>query len=397
MGKLFFFTIILLILTAIFTQQSFVFTLLYLLIIIYLVNLAWSNRIIRAVKAERKLKNRAFPDETVHVKLELINNSRFPMIWGRLQEGVPLGLSLRRFERVVTLGPKDKTSLEYELKAIKRGYYEVGPLKLTTGDLMGFLSEKVASWDSVPLIIYPKVVPLHELGLPSHAPLGTKKHHQPIFEDPTRPIGKRLYQPGDSLRRIDWKSSAITKKLQVKIFEPAIALETAIFLDLNINDYDPKRYFDAIELAITTAASVANWAIESRQTAGLFTNGNDPFSDAGHAIPISPQKGRGHLMRILELLARIQSTNDEGFLPLIQRERIRLSWGATMVILSGSASHDLFDQLIPTKRSGIDIVLILCGVVEDVNTVKARAKMLGIQFHHLQFGVDLPSLGNGIQ
>ena len=54
---------------------------------------------------------------------------------------------------------------------------------------------------------------LTSLSLPSHSPLGTLRHTQPIFEDPSRVTGKRDYISGDSLRRVDWKATAATGRL----------------------------------------------------------------------------------------------------------------------------------------------------------------------------------------
>ena len=54
-------------------------------------------------------------------------------------------------------------------------------------------------------------------------------------------------------------STAVAGRLQVKLFEPSIALETAIFLDLDANVYSLRARYDISELAIVIAASLANW------------------------------------------------------------------------------------------------------------------------------------------
>ncbi len=125
--------------------------------------------------------------------------------------------------------------------------------------------------------------------------MGTLRHHQPIFEDPSRIFGKRPYVSGDSLRRVDWKATASTGQLQVKLFEPSIALETEIFLDLNTEAYEFHSRASATELAIVVTASLANWVVRARQSVGLVTNGLDPLAQdglpprllpAGRALPI---------------------------------------------------------------------------------------------------------------
>lgn len=393
MGYFFFISILLIFIIAVVTQQSFVFTLLYLLLIIYFINIFWSNRVNRKLICKRDFTMRAFPDEIVKVNIRLINGSRFPLVYARIHEAMPDGVSLRIFHKVVTLGPKQSIDLKYELAAIKRGYFQLGPLMVTTGDLMGFNKEKSVNLKSDPLIIYPRIYALNELGLPSHAPLGTKKFHQPIFEDPSRPTGKREYQSGDSLKRIDWKSSAISGRLQVKLFDAAIALETVIFLDLDINNYGTKRKFDATELAISTAGSVSNWIINQRQSVGLFTNGYDASEPELASPGLPPGKSKGHLMHILEILAGLKTSQDESIANLINRQRVELSWGSTVILISGNLNEESFNALINSRRAGVDVVVILCGLVENLQEIKTKAGIAGFGFHHLLHPEALKELG----
>ena len=169
------------------------------------------------------------------------------------------------------------------MNADRRGYYPIGPLHLRSGDLIGLTEELDTEGGVDHLIVYPKIIPFAKVKLPSRSPLGTLRHTQPIFEDPSRVRGKRDYVAGDSLRRVDWKATATTGRLQVKQFEPSIALETAIFLNLNADEYAQRTRLDATELAIVIAASLANWIVGQRQSVGLCVNGVDPIGTEGKA------------------------------------------------------------------------------------------------------------------
>jgi uncharacterized protein (DUF58 family) len=219
--------------------------------------------------------------------------------------------------------------------------------------------------------------------------MGTMRHKQPIFEDPSRPAGKRDYQAGDSMRRIDWKSTASTGRMQTKIFEPSIALETAIFLNLNLENYHLRTRFDATELAIVVTASLANWVIAQRQSTGLIANGLDPLASDGRPVPIQPRKGRTHLMRILEILARIRAVETEAFPMLLRQQRVHLSWGTTMIVVTGSADTALFDELLQGKRAGLNPVLILCGEHPNHRQAIQQGKIYGIPTQVLRDEKDL--------
>ncbi len=367
------------------TRETFVIVLIYLGVGSFLLSRWWSARILTGINFTRQFERKVFPDENVAVKIDLTNRTILPAVWMRVQDYYPIEIAdTRSFFQVITLGPREHTVLEYNLKARKRGYYPVGPFEMTTGDLLGISAEQASQGPSDFLTVYPKVIPLTDPFLPSRSPMGTLRHRQPIFEDPSRPVGKRDYQAGDSLRRIDWKATAATSRLQVKLFEPSIALETAIFLNLNLEEYSTKDRIAGTELAIVAAASLANWAIAKRQSAGLYTNGIDVLTLEMELQPIPPRKGRAHLMRMLESMARVKAHETKPFAQLLRQYRAGLSWGTTLILITGSSDQALFDEMIQAQKAGMSVVLILCGWYTGVTESRQRAKTAGVTL------VDLP-------
>lgn len=390
MNEIFIITLVVLFVFAAFTRETFVIIIVYLLVGSFLLSLWWSRIVVQKLSVKRKFNNKAFPDEIVPMELVLTNQSWLPAVWMHLQDLFPLELAdIRTFHEVVSLAPRQKISLSYKLKAHKRGLYQVGPFEVRTGDLLGLTAEITSHGLIENLTVYPTVIPLTNPFLPSRSPMGTLHHTQPLFEDPSRSGGKREYTAGDSLRRIDWKASASAGRLQVKLFEPSIALETMIFLNLNLNEFHPKSRYDGSELAIVVAASLASWAIGKRQSAGLATNGLDPLSSDGLSLPMLPRKGRAHLMRYLELLARIKAQETESLARLIGRTRPQLSWGTTVVMVTGATDQALFDEIIQTKRSGLNPVLILCGRHADVEETRKKAKITGVVLYEFRSEEDL--------
>lgn len=379
MGDAFIAFLLVLILFAAFTRETFVVVLLYLFAGALFLGRWWAGHVVKRVSFHRGYDHQAFPGEIVPVRLDLENRSWLPAVWLRIQDYFPIEVAdASTFTQVISLGPHEKTRLQYNLKTRKRGYYAIGPLHISSGDLLGLSAERQSEGAADHLTVYPRVIPLSGVNLPSQSPMGTMRHKQPIFEDPTRPMGKREYRSGDSLRRIDWKASATSGRLQTKLFEPSIALETAIFLNLNLQDYQLRTRFEASELAIVVAASLASWVVAQRQTTGIIINGLDPLSSESHPIPLSPRKGRPHLMRILEVLARIRAVETDPFPALIRQHRVHLSWGTTAIIITGSGSQALLDELIQARRAGLNPVLVLCGEHPDHRQTARQVKMFGI-------------------
>ncbi len=390
MGDIFFFLLILLTALAILLRVDTILTLVYFIVGAYALSRWWSRRALRTLEYSRTFRRRAFLYEKVPVKVELINRHWLPVPWLQLIETLPLELIVpSSYRRVTTLGPYGRKQFTYTLHADRRGYYTIGPLHLRSGDLIGLTEELDTEGLADRLIVYPQIIPLRKVRLPSRSPIGTLRHTQPIFEDPSRVRGKRDYVAGDSLRRVDWKATATAGRLQVKQFEPSIAFETAIFLNLNVDEYEQRTRVDATELAIVIAASLANWIIGQRQAAGLSINGADPLGMNETPQTLPPRKGRAHLARILDVLARIRSTSTAPFHQMVQHEAAHLPWGTTVILITGSMDDILFDEIFRGRRAGLNIVLTLCGVVKNAVEVQHRAEHFGIPVQHFVRERDL--------
>jgi uncharacterized protein (DUF58 family) len=191
------------------------------------------------------------------------------------------------------------------------------------------------------------------------------------------------------LRRIDWKATAVLQRLQVKLLEPSIALETMIFLNLNRQEYAIKDLYRASELAIVAAASLANWLIRARQAVGLATNGADPRAMGECPLAVFPRTGQPQLLRLLEILAGIQNEETFPLAKLIQQEAIRLSWGTTLIVIANQVKDDFFDTLFQARRRGLEAILVLCGFVEPVQEIKRKAAYFKFPTYHLLTEQDL--------
>jgi uncharacterized protein (DUF58 family) len=185
----------------------------------------------------------------------------------------------------------------------------------------------------------------------------------------------------DSMRRVDWKASASTGRLQVKLFEPSIALQTVIFLNLNETEYPVKHRIDASELAIVIAASLANWIVSQKQSVGLITNGIDSHTNNQHVQPIPSRKGHAQLVHILDLLARVQCTQSGSLVHMLNQETPRLSWGTTVVIITGYIDEALFDEIFQIQRSGQNVVMVIAGIGGNIRQARQQARRFGFPLY----------------
>jgi uncharacterized protein (DUF58 family) len=239
------------------------------------------------------------------------------------------------------------------------------------------------------LIVYPKIVPLKFIGLPSRLPFGTIRKSDPIYQDPSRVFNKREYVAGDSLRNIDWKATAVTRKLQVKLYENSVSLQTCLFLNLNPADYSAVKPQDTPELAIVVAASLASWVIRQKQFAGICANGFDPLAKDQSCQFLPPRKGMAQLTQILELLGRIDCAGEGSFTQIFQKTGAYLPWGTSTVLITGKVSDVLIDHAIQAQKKGLSVVIVAVGVNPDVYNAKQEANRAGIPLVSIQYEKDL--------
>ena len=376
---------------AAFMNLDFIFYILYIFFGIYLLGKLWTRQAMRVIRHHRVLpSDRAFLGEVLQAELEIVNAGWFPLPWVRLRDTLPVELHVSSsFHRVIALLSHERITFVYQLHCRRRGYYQLGPLFVWAGDLFGVAQEVKQQEELQPLTVYPKIVPLRHVALPSQSPFGELPCRQRIFEDPTRVIGVRDYTSGDSLRHINWKTSANVGRLQVKKYEPAISLETALFLNLNSDEYDIRSRADATELAIIVASSIANHLVEKRQAVALATNGLDPLAGEVRTVSLPPRKGRGHLMKVLDILARVEAHATFPFTELLRRESVILSWGTTAVVITPQETEELFAALLQLRRQGFHVVLVIVEMGRNFTQARQRAAQIGIPAYHIWRESDL--------
>ncbi|MDX1417620.1 MAG: DUF58 domain-containing protein [Candidatus Promineifilaceae bacterium] len=400
--------IITLLVLAFLLRVDFIYYIVYVCLGVYAFSRWAIPRALSQVRISRDFNDHAFLGESVTVELTWQNSSRLPLPWVEFSESIPPALRSGDYmQRAMYLGGRGERRFTYQVQAGRRGYYRLGPLRLTTGDLFGLVEGKKGYLDANYLTVYPRIIPLTKLGLPSRLPFGTIANQQRLFEDPARPMGTRPYQTGDSQRHINWKVSAHTESLLVKRFEPAISLETAILLNLNQADYERREWRFQTEWAIVTAASLAAHLVNQRQPVGLITNGIDPMQfegeplfslDSGRLLrqdeaddlpgntmppAIPPRNGRAHLMKILEHLARIEGGETVPFVEWGANACYHLSWGVTILVVTSKGDEATCQTLHRLVRAGYNPILLAVEPDYNFGEVRKRARLLGFTAYNV--------------
>jgi uncharacterized protein (DUF58 family) len=377
--------IVLLLVIAVALRVEFIFTILYLVVAVYALSHVWVQRSRRSLSVDRRFVDRAFYGDRVTVTLQVRNTSVLPVPWLQLHESLPVRLTaLAHYRQVLSLRSRENRRLLYTFRCGQRGYYPIGPLTLRTGDLLGMVRQRQGRVSEHRIIVYPRVVSMQKLGLP------TRPSRVPLFEDPARVMGVRDYQRGDSPRRIHWTATASANRLLVKQYQPAVARETLICLDLDSESYGQRQRYTATELAIVIAASVANHiVVREGLPVGLATEAVDSVLEETTQFSLPPRSERAHLMSILEALARVQITSPAPLTSVLRRASTSLSWGATVLVITGRESSALFDSLVQLRHAGFAVALILVQPARPSADLQNRADVMHVPIYRVWQESDL--------
>ncbi len=373
--------------------------------------------------------------DTVPVIVKVKNNSWLPVPWVLMEDLLPqahgltpLGMGGPRLKivkgrrmRLSMLRPGGQVALEYRLELRMRGYYQIGPLVLESGDLFGLHRRYRAVTEPHFLLVYPKVVPLQGYELASRRPVGEIRLAHRLFEDPTRIAGVRAYQRGDPLNRIHWRATARTGTLHSKTYEPSTIAGATIVLDFHKTGYGSRGEPFRSELAATAAASLANAVYETGQQIGLVTNGRDAADriklegwdedyrprQAALRAPamldestrLQPQvvptrRGVEQFQLIRETLGRVELTDGLTFAQLVLEATDRLPRDATVLAVLPDVSVETALALGNLRRQGyaVSVVLIL---IDDEHFEQTFGRLMaeGItDIRHLRDEKGLPTL-----
>jgi uncharacterized protein (DUF58 family) len=354
-----------------------------------LVAKGWSRLCLMGVTCQRSLsETRVFPGDMVNLILHVSNRKPLPLPWIQVDDHLPAGLAshtagsgaeaglIRRRAALLWYGSVRWTC---RVECSKRGFYPFGPLETTSGDIFGLYSRSL-SWNTQDhIIVYPRIFPVMRVPIPPVHPMGNSKTDRLVFQDPTRTVGVREYRPGDSLRNIHWKASARAQGLQVKVFEPTALFKVAFFLGVDTFSREDSFKADDFELGIDTVASVAHDVMDHGGPAGLFVNTR--LADTGQGVSIPPSRSRKQLGNILEALAKTTPSCSEAFGPFLEKERLSLQAGTTLVFVISTLPDDFHQALLSLRESGHPLLVLFIGeqekppLVTGVSWLNVRSPM----------------------
>lgn len=387
---------LLLFIAAITLQLHFIAWTLVLVLLIWQLAQQLIRSWLEGVEARRVISQTAAEvGDVVEVQLQFRCGGRWPLLWALCEELLP-DLPAGREKNWLKLdgqtagilqasaGPEQ--SWTYLMKCQRRGYYQIGPLVMETGDVFGMDRRFRVLAPPVWLLVRPEVIPLEGYDVQSRRPIGEIVMTHRLFEDPTRTSGVRQYQAGDPLNRVHWRATARSGTLQSRVFEATSLAGATVLVDFHVDSFAPEDQPHRSELAIVAAASISHLLYEMNQQSGLFSNGRDAvdrireegwkgdsrtreesrasaqMSDTNtrlQPVVIPPSKATERLSLILDQLARLELSDGLTLMEALSASYGRLPRDASVIAIVSQVNESIAGALESLKRQGYFVTAIV--------------------------------------
>lgn len=298
-----------------------------------------------------------FPGEKVVYELVIENRKFLPLTWVSIDEKLYSGLEFEISTKVQKLNddvylhnsmfsllPYQKIIRRYNLKAVKRGYYQLKYMTMTSTNMLGTEEYSVDREESAIISIYPNIKDLRGTLIPANTTQGDFSVKRWIIEDPMVITGVRAYSGNDSLKSINWKATAKNQQLLVNKYDYTADKKIMIILNLERQEYSlNKEDIGTIEEAIEVSASIASMMHETGIPVGFATNSH--MMGPIETSVLDPDTGDKHMTAILDSLARVSYFKKYKSRELLKLLVTRFSWGTEIIVVTPEISEELIGDL----------------------------------------------------
>lgn len=300
-------------------------------------------------------RDRVEVGQSLGVKVRLDNDTFLPLPWVEVDDATPQHL-------VRTDMPRQATSvslwgsrvINFRLTARRRGFYPVGPIRVTLGDAFGLFEAHRHFHSRATVTVFPKVHHIEALSIPLSQPFGPVRTRERAFEDPSNQAEIRKYRPGDNPSHIHWKMTARMNEFMLREYELNATTQMLLFPDLCEASQVSAREPDGPsteETTIEVTASMAGLALRRKLDVGLVIQAQDRFA-------ITPGRGQRTFSQILEVLARVEAKGSLPIEQVLERETAYLSGKATLVVITPRLTPRLAELLV-RLRANHQVMLVL--------------------------------------
>jgi uncharacterized protein (DUF58 family) len=257
--------------------------------------------------------------------------------------------------RVIRLVPGETRTLPLTVRCDRWGAFQVGPLLLRSRDILGFRSWEKEIPEAPPLRVYPSeetlqtVVPALQTQVFAGNQVARARGEGIEFAD------LRTFQPGDRVRRINWRASALRQELWVNEQHPERDIDVVLFLDTFAEARGDGR--STHDRAVRAAAVLAYRYLERRDRVGLIGFG-------GMLAWLLPEAGSRQLYKIVDTLIESDIVASYALRGVDVLPRRTLPARALVIALTPLLDARTAAALLDLRARGYDLLVVEVSPVE---------------------------------
>jgi uncharacterized protein (DUF58 family) len=314
------------------------YSLLYALVLLFVVSYLWSR-----LSADNLQLERSSPEGQYQV------GDRFEeqfVIQNRSWIPVPL-IELTDFSNLPGYNPgrvfslKGRRSRRWTSRGQfkQRGLFTFGPVELRYGDPFGLFPRTLRVPGSRSVVVYPVIRSVGALEALAPSTAGDEQPRGRVLDLPPNATTIREYVPTDSVKRIHWASSARLARLMSRSFETREGGDAWIVLDVQASVHAGEAPDSTLEYAMSMAASLADAALRRGSAIGLVSNDSQ-------LSMIEAARGDQQRKKLLEHFTLAQADGTVSLASLLTSQRQQWQHRGGLIVITPSGDERWLEALL---------------------------------------------------
>lgn len=237
---------------------------------------------------------------------------------------------------------KRRVEVSYRTSPLRRGFYQFVDIECMTEDIFGLFKHRGSFGLPYTFAVLPQKVHIREwnqlqmIFQGGHRPSAHTRFHRETMQT----SGVREFVNGDRLSRIHWNATAKTGTWKSKEFERESLPRLVLVLDRNKYAYPNKEQF---ELAVSTAASLLDYASSRNLAIGMLSAGKCPKY-------FEPKISTTHQKTIATHLIDVMPDSEHPLADVLQDWTKLLAPGIFLIVISSQFGDGMVQSLSWSER-----------------------------------------------
>jgi uncharacterized protein (DUF58 family) len=259
--------------------------------------------------------------------------------------------------RAVRLRAGEKRTLELKVRCERWGAFSVGRVLFRARDTLGLRSWEGSAGEALPLRVFPSEETLRSLIPPLETQVFAGNQVSRARGEGIEFADLREWQPGDQLRRVNWRATALRGSLWVTEQNPERNTDVVLFLDTFAEVRAEGRSTN--DRAVRAAATFAHGYLQRKDRVGLVTFG-------GFLSWLVPTSGMRQLYAIVEALITSQIVHSYALRGVEVLPPRTLPPKALVLAITPLLDDRTAAALLDLRARGYDLIVVEVSPVELV-------------------------------